>query len=148
MDTTLPETGTTSGKPRKFLRNFLISVGVIVFLVAAGTAVYFYMQYTKLNHNPSQQASADTQETIAAVGRLIVLPDNEQPTVATVTDPSKLGNQSFFANAKVGDKVLLYAQAQKAILYDPSIDKIVEVAPIDLSAQNAPNVSGTTDASQ
>jgi hypothetical protein len=73
----------------------------------------------------------------------MVLPENEQPTIATVTDPSKLSGQSFFAHAKVGDRVLLYAAAKKAILYDPNINKIIEVAPINLDDKNAPSVSGT-----
>ena len=129
-----------------------ISLGLLLVLGAVGTAAYFYVQNLDLKkNNPAANAQKDTQETVAAVSRLIVLPTDEQPTVATVTDPTKLGSQSFFAHAKVGDKVLLYAAAKKAILYDPSINKIVEVAPLDLSDSNAPagstnppTVSGTS----
>ncbi len=46
----------------------------------------------------------------------------------------------FFANAKVGDKVLVYAKAGKVILYNPSEDRIVEVAPINLN-NPAPNTT-------
>ena len=58
----------------------------------------------------------------------------EVPTVATVSDVSKLKNQAFFANAKNGDKVLIYQNAKKAILYRPSSNKIVEFGPINLGA--------------
>jgi hypothetical protein len=34
----------------------------------------------------------------------------------------------------LGDKVLIYSRAQKAILYSPSKNKIIEVAPINLTA--------------
>ncbi len=67
-----------------------------------------------------------------AVGRLIVLPEDEVPTIATVTDLEALQGQPFFANAKLGDKVLIFAKAGKAILYDPVEQKIVEVAPVNL----------------
>jgi hypothetical protein len=65
------------------------------------------------------------------VGLLIVLPKNETPTIATVSDPSVLKNQAFFVDAKKGDKVLIYTNAKKAILYDPVIKKIINVAPVN-----------------
>lgn len=73
----------------------------------------------------------ESQELIEKVGRLIVLPENEQPTIATVTDLAKLKGQPFFARAQIGDKVLIYSQSKKAILYRPSADKIIEVAPFN-----------------
>ena len=103
---------------------------LVVALAASGGAYYFYKQYVALKpHKPGEE----TAMIIAAVGRLIVLPANEQPTIATVSDPERLKDQPFFANAKTGDKVLIYALAKKAILYDPEEDKIVEVAPLDLN---------------
>jgi hypothetical protein len=64
----------------------------------------------------------------------MVLPADETPTIATVSDPEKLKDQPFFANAKKGDKVLIFSNSAKAILYSPTEDKIVEVAPINSSA--------------
>ena len=56
----------------------------------------------------------------------------EDPTVATVVDPERLRDQPFFANAKQGDKVLIYTNAKKAILYSPESNKIIEVAPVNI----------------
>ena len=81
------------------------------------------------------QEEMEVQELVEAVGKLIVLPANEEPTVATVTDPEKLEGQLFFRNAKVGHKVLIYTQAAKAYLYDPEIGKLIEVAPITTSIE-------------
>ena len=66
------------------------------------------------------------------VGKLIVLPEGEQPTVATVSDAESLREQPFFAQAKNGYKVLIYTNARKAILYDPLSNKIVDVAPLNI----------------
>jgi len=71
------------------------------------------------------------------VGKLMVLPEGETPTIATVSDPDKLKDQAFFAHAKTGDKVLIYAKAKKAILYSPTDNRIVEVAAIDLGGTPA-----------
>ena len=62
------------------------------------------------------------------VSKLIILPE-ESPTIATVTDPKALVGQPFFEKAETGDRVLVFTDAKKAILYRPSIKKIVEVMP-------------------
>ena len=110
--------------------------GLIIFVLAlVGTvsSVYFYNKY-KSTEQKVREASIvsqeDVQALVAKVGKLIKLPEGELPTVATVTDVEKLKDQPFFARAKVGDKVLLYTQAKKAILYDPVDNLIVEVGPL------------------
>ena len=85
--------------------------------------------------NPQAEAQAAAVLVVSRVGQLMVLPENETPTVATVTDPDKLKDQPFFANTKIGDKVLIYPNAKKAILYDPAQGKILEVAPLNIGNQ-------------
>jgi len=102
----------------------------------AGAGYYYYRQATDLKKNPQKQQAVLQEEAkslVADVSRLIVLPQDEEPTIATVSDPEKLKDQPFFANAKAGDKVLIYSKAKKAILYDPQNDKIVEVAPLNIN---------------
>lgn len=103
-------------------------------LLALGLAYYFYSQTVKLRTNASIASQAENQSLIKAVGKLIVLPDGEQPTIATVVDPEKLKAQPFFAKASKDDKVLIFTNAKKAILYSPSQNKIIEVAPISIGA--------------
>ncbi len=112
--------------PRK-----VIVVLFILLIASAGGAYYFYRQ---ANTNPQVSAQNDLTQTITAVGKLMVLPSDETPTLATVSDPAKLQDQSFFRNAKKGDKVLIYGTSHKAILYSPALNKIIEVAPINLDA--------------
>lgn len=77
---------------------------------------------------------------VEKVGEHMFLPKNEIPSLATVTEPEKLQAQSFFADAKKGDKVLIYSKSKKAILYDPVADKIVTIAPILLD----PSLNGNS----
>jgi flagellar basal body-associated protein FliL len=111
----------------------LIVVAAIVVLGALGTAGYFYNKYTKAVANPDSVAQQETSALVSKVGKLISLPADETPSVATVTDKEKLKDQTFVANTANGDKVLIYTKAKKAILYRPSTDKIVEVMPIAFS---------------
>jgi hypothetical protein len=114
---------------------------LVVFLILAGVAFYFYNQYqsTKsLLQNPTASSNAEAKQTLEQVGKLIELPKNEQPKLATVTDVNQLSGQPFFMNAKNGDRVLIYAVAGKAILYRPSINKIIEVAPVNTNPASQP----------
>ena len=72
-----------------------------------------------------------------SVSRLMALPSDEVPTVATIEDRSKLDNQPFFEDAKDGDKILIYTEAKKAIVYREGENKIINVGPIAINADNA-----------
>jgi len=105
---------------------------VALLIVAAGSAFYFWRQAKEFKENPQNAAQKEVRDVVSRVGKLLVLPEGETPTVATVTDPDQLKDQPFFARAKTGDKVLIYANAKRAILYDPVADKIIEVAPLNI----------------
>jgi hypothetical protein len=122
-------------------KNHWLIIIFVLLVLATLPSYYFYNQYQKaqaLLQNPSAQSNAEAKSLVDAVGKLIELPTNESPTIATVSDKTKLANQTFFANAQNGDKVLIYAQAKKAILYRSSTNKIIEVAPVNIGSNSNP----------
>jgi hypothetical protein len=110
-------------------KNFLITSVLFLLIIAIGAVFYFY---NNLQAGKITDAEAEVLNLQASVGKLIELPD-ETPTIATVSDKSKLLDQPFFAKAENGDKVLIFTQGKKAIIYRPTTGKIIEVAPINLS---------------
>lgn len=114
----------------------VITAFVLVALSAAGVGAYFFMQYQNGQvgmKDPQKATEQESKRIVDEVGKMIVLPQNEKPQIATVSDVSKLKEQAFFSQAKNGDIVLIYTQAQKAVLYDPAQKKIVEVGPINIT---------------
>jgi len=112
---------------------------VLVFLVITAVAAgYYYNQYqdsqkeVKRLSNPQQVAQDQAQQLINQIGKLTDLPKGETPTVATVSDVTKLAGQPFFVAAKNGDRVLIYTQNKKAVLYRPSTNKIINIAPVNI----------------
>lgn len=122
---------TTSSKMSKF-KNILLVVFFAGTIGSSAGAYYFHDQLSELKENPAAAAQNEAAELLEKVGRLIDLPTDEQPTIATVSDPEKLKEQAFFVKAKEGFKVIVYTKAKKAILYDPVADKIIEVAPVNV----------------
>ena len=117
-----------------------ILLALIVVAGVSGVAAFsFYQQLQEIKANPQSVVQEEADALIARVAKLIVLPEGEAPTIATVQDPEVLKEQPFFANAKRGDKVLIYTNAKKAILYDPVNNRIVEVAPVNIGTPQAPS---------
>ena len=103
---------------------------VIVMGILGGLLLLNNRQMTIEAATESAEKSEETI-LIEKVRELIELPANEIPTIATVSDRSKLAGYTFFENAQDGDKILIYTQAGKAIIYRPSTHIVINSAPID-----------------
>ena len=134
-------------KPAFSYKKYLIpSLTFIVLLAGVGVGYSYFSNATK-TEDTTQAAPLDQREIgqlVERVGKHIELPEGEQATIATVSDVTKLSGQVFFARAQNGDKVLIYSQAKKAILYRPSIDKIIAVGPVEGDAAQ-PEVVGASE---
>lgn len=103
-------------------------------VILASSTVYFYSKYTTLKNKPqvlSIKAPTNTEDTIKTIEDLILLPSGEAPASATVSNKEVLPDNPLFAKAQNGDKILIFKKAGKAILYRPSIHKIVDVMPAE-----------------
>lgn len=116
---------TSESPAKKTAKINLLYVGIVVILIIVAAAAYFLF-FNKAQSSQSAAASQkDAADLVAKVSRLIDLPQNEKPTIATVTDKSKLASQAFFDKAENGDRVLIYPNNREAILYRPSTDKVI-----------------------
>lgn len=128
----------------KWVKLAIIAVAIFVLVAVSGTAIYFYWQSKKsavgnkaASSGSDMQAEKEIQTIKETIGKFLELPSDEEPVLATVTDIEKVKSQKFFANAQNGDKVLIYSENKKAILYRPSSNKIIEVAPLSETKQES-----------
>lgn len=128
------------GKSKNFLKTTMPTIAVVALLLA----VFFYYKYYQLQKNPVVASQQEVQSLVAKVGKLVLLPEGETPTIATVSDPDALKDQTFFAKAVKGDKVLIYPQAKKAILYSVSMNKVIETAPLNIGNTKGVTTPNTT----
>lgn len=113
-------------------KNKLLIIGSVLVMVA----IFFYFQYqkmaTELKKIKSQTTTQGTntdevKKLVTEISKVARLPQDETPSVATITDVSKLKDQPFFKDAKNGDILLVFQNSGKAILYDPKEKKIVDI---------------------
>lgn len=127
----------TDVKVRKYSLPLATIVWAILFLVAASLASYFYYQ-GKYSANLDQ--GQEKEDLAQELSQYLDLPNDEVPTLATVTDKEKLADQTFFSEVENGDKVLIYSKAGKVILYRPSIKKVVNMTTMNAGVQEPVSV--------
>jgi len=128
----------------KFLSQRRYQVGLLVLIIIVVGALVAGYGFTQKNDtiDGGKLTQAQITSLVAEVGEKMVIPKGETPTIATVTDVSKLESQPFFRDAQNGDKVMIFGSTNMAILYRQSIHKIVTVAPVN--AQNSPIAADNT----
>lgn len=114
-----------------------VIIAILVLLVAAaGTFAVLQWRENERLKDPeymSAQAQRDADALVAKVSKLMLLPD-ESPTIATVKDADKLrASEVFFRDVKNGDKILIFAAAQTAVIYRESDNRIIKSGPIVMS---------------
>jgi hypothetical protein len=125
------------GRVKKLLgKKFVLGGIVILVVVVVGAAGYFFYQYQ--NTQKALKSTGALPETavgdlINEVGSKYLLPEGEEPTIATVSDIDALSGQEFFSKAKNGDRVLIYTESKLAILYRPTDKKIINIAPVNIN---------------
>lgn len=103
---------------------------LVVALLILGLIIYGgYLAYKKII-SPTT-ATNDTALILGEVGKTITLPTDEDPTIMTVTNLTPLKSQAFFKDAQVGDKVIIYSKSKRAILYRPSENRVIVIAPLN-----------------
>ena len=114
------------------------SIAVIVFVIIVGIlyVIISFLSKKEALQSTAEQVSSDAQtqkvvDTIAAVGKLVVLPEDETPAVFEIKDIDRLvKQQAFFAGAHNGDKLLIYPKKAKAIIFSPNLNRIVNFGPV------------------
>lgn len=133
----------------RFRKSKLILLLIILSLIVIGGVALASKQYSFFSpKNKDQKTREEIDDLIAKVGKHALLPVNELPTIATISDTNKLPQQSFYKRAEKGDKLLLYTRARVAYLYRPKTDKIIEITPLMFESElnrDQPASTGATE---
>ncbi|TXG77943.1 hypothetical protein E6Q11_01930 [Candidatus Dojkabacteria bacterium] len=125
-----PATATVSTETGSGKALPIIVILASLLFVALAVAGYFYYQYRQ---SPKVQSAEEIKNLKEEIGAIFELPTDEEPTLATVTDREKLAEQPFFQKAENGDKVLIYSNSGRAVLYRPSAKKIIDVTTVNVT---------------
>ena len=117
----------------KIFEKFLL---FLLFASAATLAWAFYKNKVISNQADIQNQTSplprkkEILDLVKRIERHILLPEGETPSIATIVNIDSLKMNPFYANAKNGDKVLIYFNAKKAYIYDEERDLVINTAPV------------------
>lgn len=87
--------------------------------------------------NGTDGSKGEMERIKTALSEHVLLPVDETPTLATVINSDELQDAFLRQYAKTGDKVLVFPSAKQVYLYRPSVDRLVSMGPLTLSASVA-----------
>ena len=111
---------------------------VALILVLAGTSAYFGYGYYRLTTDPDERNREETQKIVKELSKIMLVPSDPVPILATVSDKEQLTDQPFFKYAQNGDKVIIFPSEMEAVLYRPSTKKIIIISALTPEALSAP----------
>ncbi|MBU1895249.1 hypothetical protein KJ641_00040 [Patescibacteria group bacterium] len=111
---------------------------MILLIIAIGGFVWSFSKYQKTKQRVAylstqegqvELSQKEVEAVLEKVKKHILLPTDEDPIIATIVDAATLKQQQdFYKDANNDDKLIIYKQ--KAIIYSPMRDLIVNVGPV------------------
>lgn len=113
---------------KKYIALIIITIAVLAILVKS----FSDYRLSGLAQNKID-SDKDIGLLLAKVGRHMLLPEST-PNVFVIQDPELLlKDQSFFIGAEKGDRLIVYPESGKAIVYSVSKDLIINSGPVNFN---------------
>ena len=119
---------------------------IILLIIAIGGFVWSFDKYQKTKQRVAYLSTQEGQVELSQkevelvlekVKKHILLPTDEDPVIATIVDAATLKQQQdFYKDAYNDDKLIIYKQ--KAIIYSPLRDLIINVGPVFIQEGEEP----------
>jgi len=110
----------------------VLFIAFVAFGIYAALSNAGYIKAFKTVWQLQNQQQQD-QKVLTQLKKIMFLADDVTPTMAVITDIDALKKQQpgFFANAKNGDRLIIYPE--QAIIFDAAANKIIKVGPVQLT---------------
>lgn len=140
--------GDTAPRPKS--ARVLLVFSMVLILVVGAAAWWWYAKKEAATNRTTVQKTIEAEQIgpkmdsdeidklLKKVGKHILLPENQEPTIATIQNADALISlQPFFYGSENGDKVLLYEG--RAFIYSPTKDKLINAGPIVIDNPSIPS---------
>ena len=126
MTNTINTNASPQVNKKLYSSNILLGVlFVLVFTIS-------FLSYNYFRNNHSRGNYDESQSSIESLSEVFLIPD-ETPTIATVLNVELLKNDNpgFYENAQNGDKLFIFVERKRAIIFRPNEGRVINVADIN-----------------
>lgn len=144
-ETSFVEKASTPNKKSSMKRGgfskYVIGAIILVALVYVGNKYWGSMS--------AKDIEKQNQTLISEISKIMILPAEQNPLFYEITDPSALvAVQPFFTGSEKGDKLVVFPQSGKALIYSTTRHVIVNAGPIQFDSQTQAQTKQPTQAAQ
>jgi len=120
------------------LNRYRVLLTVLLVLVIGGIAFFMY----RGQEDDIDLAKKEAIEVKKMLSRHLVLPEGEEPDIRKINQKLE---DPFFANANIGDYLIIFYKSRIAYTYSPEQDKITNAGVVFINPQQATSTatSGT-----
>lgn len=133
------------------LKYLLLFLAVATGLTGGILGIFAYQKFVPENAfgpqiiaDRAKLTQKQIEKLVEKVSKITSLPDDELPKVVVLTDITQLKSNPFFNNAQVGDMLMVYKNAQKALVYNPENNRIVNMGPYNAEADKSAQTPSLT----
>ena len=104
-------------------------------LVALVVVFVFFVKKEDKNSGEESLSPQEVERLTQELSRFMVVP-SEEPLVFKISDSDYLkGEQKFFENSSNDDVLFVFPETQKAVLYNPKTEKIINAGPVNFNTE-------------
>lgn len=100
-------------------------------VAVAGLLGFILGQRGGQQNTPAVSSATPSSDLLGEIDKLYKLPTDEKPTIVTIKDADKLKDQTFFKDAKNGDRLVVYSNNKLALIYRQADHSLVNVGPVN-----------------
>ena len=104
-----------------FLKTRKGVIGLIIFILIIGGAVWIYSSRDKVALTP-EEAQAEAMAVKESLAKHLIFPDGDEPIIRKVTNKV---NDPFFNKAEIGDYLVIFYKSRIAYIYSTEKNIIV-----------------------
>jgi hypothetical protein len=106
-------------------------MGIVVIIAAAAVYIITRNANTSAPNTTNTATSSADAALLTKLSSVMLLPEGEDPVISTITDAQGLKQDApFYQNTENGDKILIYIESGKIIIYRESENLVVNAGPI------------------
>lgn len=111
----------------------IVILSLAVILLGIGS-FFIYTTYTKTSVSAEEEARLEAEKVKTSLSKHLVLPEGDTPDIRKIKQKLE---DPFFANAEIGDYLIIFYKSRIAYIYSPERDIITNAGVVFVNPQQA-----------